>query len=84
MIHPKSPPRQIDRDFCIFLQEWFVDPGTATPNPNIMTDFNLFTFNSRVYPGTDPLVIKTGQRVRVRLANLSMDNHPIHFHGHRR
>ena len=47
-----------------------------------MTDFNLFTFNSRVWPGTDPLVVKHGERVRVRLANLSMDNHPIHFHGH--
>ena len=82
IIHPKTPDRKIDRDFCIFLQEWFVEPGSATPNPLVMTDFNLFTFNSRVYPGTDPLVVKTGQRVRVRLANLSMDSHPIHFHGH--
>lgn len=82
IIHPKNPDRKIDRDFCIFLQEWFVEPGSATPNPLIMTDFNLFTFNSRVYPGTAPLVVKTGDRVRVRLANLSMDSHPIHFHGH--
>jgi FtsP/CotA-like multicopper oxidase with cupredoxin domain len=82
IIHPKHPPRKIDRDFCIFLQEWAIEPGSATPNPIIMTDFNLFTFNSRVWPGTDPLVARTGDRVRVRLANLSMDNHPIHFHGH--
>jgi FtsP/CotA-like multicopper oxidase with cupredoxin domain len=82
IIHPKFPDRQIDRDFCIFLQEWFIEPGSATPNPLVMTDFNLFTFNSRCFPGTDPLVIKTGQRVRIRLANLSMDSHPIHFHGH--
>jgi FtsP/CotA-like multicopper oxidase with cupredoxin domain len=82
IIHPRKPERQIDRDFCIFLQEWFVAPGSATPNPNIMTDFNLFTFNSRVYPGTAPLVIKRNQRVRIRFANLSMDSHPIHFHGH--
>lgn len=83
IIHPKNPERRIDRDFCIFLQEWFVEPGSATPNPLVMTDFNLFTFNSRVYPGTEPLVVKTGQRVRFRFANLSMDSHPIHFHGHR-
>ncbi len=82
IIHPKNPTRIIHRDFCIFLQEWFVEPGSSTPNPLIMTDFNLFTFNSRVFPGTDPLVVKTGQRVRIRLANLSMDSHPIHFHGH--
>jgi hypothetical protein len=60
-----------------------VEPGSATPNPNVMTDFNLFTFNSRVWPGTDPLVVKLNQRVRISLANLSMDSHPIHFHGHR-
>lgn len=82
VIHPKNPDRKIDRDFCIFLQEWFVEPGSATPNPMVMTDFNLFTFNSRVWPGTAPLIVRTGQRVRVRLANLSMDSHPIHFHGH--
>lgn len=82
IIHPKTPARPIDRDFCIFLQEWAVEPGTYTPNPLIMTDFNMFTFNSRVFPGTAPLVVKTNDRVRVRLANLSMTSHPIHFHGH--
>jgi FtsP/CotA-like multicopper oxidase with cupredoxin domain len=84
VIHPKGGyPQPVDRHFCIFLQEWFVEPGTFTPNPSVMTDFNLFTFNSRIFPGTDPLVAKLGQRVRVSLANLSMDSHPIHFHGHR-
>ncbi|MDQ6623469.1 MAG: copper oxidase [Verrucomicrobiota bacterium] len=84
IIHPKDGyPERIDRHFCIFLQEWSVEPGTFTPNPNVMTDFNLFTFNSRVFPGTDPLVVKLGDRVRVSIANLSMDSHPIHFHGHR-
>ena len=82
VIHPKRPDRRIDRDFAIFLQEWFVAPGTATPNAAVMTDFNLFTFNSRIFPGTDPLVARLGDRVRIRLANLSMDSHPIHIHGH--
>ncbi|HHT9142495.1 MAG TPA: multicopper oxidase family protein [Candidatus Wujingus californicus] len=83
IIHPREPEQpRIDRDFCIFLQEWFVEPGTATPNPNIMTDFNLFTFNSRVFPGTATLVVRLGDRVRIRVANLSMDSHPIHLHGY--
>jgi FtsP/CotA-like multicopper oxidase with cupredoxin domain len=83
VIHPKAPeaPR-VDRHFVILLHEWFVAPGTATPNPNIMTDFNLFTFNARVWPGTAPFVVRTGQRVRVSLGNLSMDSHPIHLHGY--
>src|SRR5262249_44332159 len=86
IIHPRRADpgaRRVDRDFAIFLQEWFVAPGTATPNTAIMTDFNLFTFNSRVYPGTAPLVGPQGDHVRIRPANLSMDSHPIHVHGHR-
>jgi FtsP/CotA-like multicopper oxidase with cupredoxin domain len=81
IIHPKQAPVRIDRDYAIFLMEWAIAPGTYTPNPNIMTDFNIFTFNSRVWPGTAPLLAQVGERVRVRLANLSMDNHPIHMHG---
>ncbi len=82
VIHPKNPtgPR-VDRHFVTMLHEWYVEPGTATPNPMIMTDFNLFTFNSRAWPGTSPLVVKTGQRVRLSYGNLSMDSHPIHVHG---
>jgi FtsP/CotA-like multicopper oxidase with cupredoxin domain len=83
VIHPRQPARHVDRDFCIFPHEWFVEPGTSTPNPNIMTDFNLFTFNSRAFPGTEQLVVRLGQRVRLRFANVSMDSHPIHIHGHR-
>jgi len=37
-----------DRDFVMMVMEWAIPPGTARPNPSVMTDFNLFTFNSRV------------------------------------
>ncbi len=84
IIHPRVPENpRIDRDFAIMLHEWFIAPGTARPNPAVMTDFNIFTFNSRAWPGTAPLVARTGQRVRVRIGNLSMDSHPIHLHGYR-
>ena len=84
VIHPKIPETpKIDRHFLIMLHEWAIPPGTSRPNPAIMTDFNLFTFNGRVWPGTDPLVVKKNDRVRVSLGNLSMDSHPIHLHGHR-
>jgi hypothetical protein len=47
-----------------------------------MTDFNLWTMNSRVFPGIDPLPVRLGDRVRVRVGNLTMTNHPIHMHGY--
>jgi FtsP/CotA-like multicopper oxidase with cupredoxin domain len=83
IIHPKKAesPR-IDRDFAIMLHEWAIHPGTYRPDPAVMLDFNIFTFNSKVFPAIDHLVVKTGDRVRIRIANLSMDEHPIHIHGH--
>ena len=84
VIHPRDAAvRRVDRDFAIFLNEWFIKPGTATPDPTVMLDFNVFTFNSRVFPGTAPMLVKTGDRVRIRIANLTMDSHPMHIHGHR-
>jgi manganese oxidase len=84
VIHPRQQrgPR-VDRDFAIQLHEWRIDAGTHRPNPNEMTDFNVLTMNAKAFPGTEPLVVKTGQRVRIRLGNLSaMDHHPIHLHGY--
>jgi FtsP/CotA-like multicopper oxidase with cupredoxin domain len=76
-------PPAVDRDFAIMLHEWRIDPGTSRPNPNEMTNFNILTMNAKVFPATDPLLVKTGQRVRIRLGNLSaMDHHPIHLHGY--
>jgi len=83
VVHPKVPEvPKVDRHFVVMLHEWSVEPGTATPNPSVMTDFNMFTFNSRVWPGTDPWVVKKGDRVRFSFGNLSMDSHPIHLHGY--
>ncbi len=83
VVHPKKErgPR-VDRDFALMTHEWLVRPGARRPDPNAMSDFNILTFNSKVFPTTDPLVVGRGERVRIRFGNLSaMDHHPIHFHG---
>ncbi len=84
VIHPRHPkgPRP-DRDFAFMLSEWQIKVGTSRPNPNEMTDFNIFTFNAKSFPGTAPMVAKLGDRVRMRFVNLgAMDHHPIHLHGY--
>jgi FtsP/CotA-like multicopper oxidase with cupredoxin domain len=89
VVHPR--PRngegkaggRVDRDFVILLHEWRIEPGASRPDPNEMTDFNILTFNAKVFPGTQPLVTKAGDRVRIRIGNLgAMNHHPIHLHGH--
>jgi len=83
VIHPKKPETPaIDRDFVLLPHEWAIHPGTSRPDPSVMLDFNTFTFNGKVYPATPPLVVRTGDRVRIRIGNLSMDSHPIHLHGY--
>jgi FtsP/CotA-like multicopper oxidase with cupredoxin domain len=82
IIHPKDQRQmRVDRDFVFLLAAYDIEPGSATPRTAEMTDFNLWTFNSRVFPGIDPIVARTGERVRVRVGNLTMTNHPIHMHG---
>jgi FtsP/CotA-like multicopper oxidase with cupredoxin domain len=83
VVHPKDPQfRRVDRDFAFVMSSYRFDPGTSLPKVAEMTDFNIWTFNARVFPGIDVLPVRLGDRVRVRIANLTMTNHPIHLHGH--
>ena len=82
VIHPKTPhePR-CDKDYGIILQEWALLPNNDTPN-TLSMEFNWLTMNGKSAPATTPLIVKQGERVRLRLVNLGMDHHPIHLHGH--
>ena len=83
--HPKQTSPAIgpvDRDFCFLLNAYDIEPGSYTPRIMTMTDFNIWTWNSRVFPGIDSLNVRLNDRIRIRIGNLTMTNHPIHLHGH--
>lgn len=81
--HPKNPKfMAVDRDFIFLLNAYDIEPGSYTPKINTMLNFNLWTWNSRAFPGIDPLVVRKNDKVRIRIGNLTMTNHPIHLHGH--
>jgi FtsP/CotA-like multicopper oxidase with cupredoxin domain len=83
VVHPKDPSfMRVDRDFVFILNAYDIDPGSYVPKVSTMTDFNLWTFNSRVFPGIATLPVRRGDRVRIRVGNLTMTNHPIHLHGY--
>ena len=84
VIHPRNPSTPPpDRDYTFLLSEWKMTPGVRRPDPNEMADFNVLTFNAKIAPATESIVARTGERVRIRIGNLSaMDHHPIHLHGH--
>ena len=83
--HPKEKHPLIDevnRDFCFLLNAFDIDPGSYTPKTMTMLDFNLWSWNSRIFPGIDSLNVRLNDKVRIRVGNLTMTNHPIHLHGH--
>jgi hypothetical protein len=82
IIHPEKPYQpHADHDFGIVLQEWAILPNLDVPNTANM-EFNWLTFNGVTAPATTPMIVRQGNRVRLRLVNLGMDHHPIHLHGH--
>ena len=82
IIYPKVPYRpRVDKDYVIALQEYAVLPNSTIPNSMSM-EYNWLTFNGKSGPASTPLVVKLGERVRVRIFNLGMDHHPIHLHGY--
>jgi manganese oxidase len=82
VMHPETPhDPPVDKDFVIMLQEYAVLPNNTIPNSMNM-EFNWLTFNGKSGPAITPLIVRLGDRVRIRLINLGMDHHPIHLHGH--
>lgn len=81
IIHPKTPyAPHVDKDYLFALQEYAVLPNSSIPNSMNM-EFNWLTFNGKAGPASTPLVVRLGERVRLRWINLGMDHHPIHLHG---
>ena len=68
------------------------DPAVALPAapPQVTHDLLLsgsmepyvWTINGATYDRSTPLLVESGQAVRLRLANMSMMSHPVHLHGH--
>ncbi len=82
IIHGKEKPAiEVDKDYALFLQMWTIPPHSIIPDTMDMM-FNFFTINGKSAPSTSALDVKLGEKVRLRFANISMMQHPIHLHGH--
>jgi hypothetical protein len=82
IMHPReSHTPLVDKDFVVMLQEYAVLPNNSVPNTMNM-EFNWLVINGKSGPATTPLIVRLGDRVRIRMVNLGMDHHPMHLHGH--
>ena len=88
VIKGKTEPKY-DKDFIQLVDEWIRLPdgrngwegvGHAGHNPG---EYNWFTINGKSFPATENMVVKQGERVRVRVVNVGYQAHPMHLHGKR-
>jgi FtsP/CotA-like multicopper oxidase with cupredoxin domain len=84
IMHPRAPYHpHCDKDFLLHLQEYQVLPNNTVPNTMNM-EYNWLLLNGKAGPAATPLIIRQGDRVRIRFVNLGMDHHPMHLHGYTR
>jgi FtsP/CotA-like multicopper oxidase with cupredoxin domain len=67
VVEPKRPKawEKVDVDYVMILND-----GS-----------HGFTLNGKSFPATEPIVVKQGQRVRIRYMNEGYQIHPMHLHG---
>jgi FtsP/CotA-like multicopper oxidase with cupredoxin domain len=83
IIDPKTPSgTKPDVDQVIMLNEWRVVGGQTVPAmPMTGMDANYFAINGKVFPDTETISVKLGQRVRLRFVGAGQLVHPMHLHG---
>ncbi len=68
IIDPKGGPQpKVDREHTLFI----TDAGALG-----------LTMNGHSYPRNQPLMVKKGERVLIRMINAGAGPHPMHLHGH--
>ena len=85
--HQANPPAV---DQTLVLDEWAVEEGgrnaamvSGAGHAVHTAGFNVFTINGRAAPDFEPIMVKQGQTVRLRMINVgSSATHPMHLHGH--
>lgn len=81
VVHPRKE-QPVDKEFALVLQAWAFHPDNT--QANLATDdFNFLAFGGKTAPYVDTLSVRKGDRVRIRIGNLSMATHPIYVQGHR-
>jgi FtsP/CotA-like multicopper oxidase with cupredoxin domain/plastocyanin len=94
IVEPRVGGETYDRDDTYILAEWdaeltpAVAAGTAPRGPGdrglrggeLGSDY--FLMNGRMQGAVPPIVVKTGERVLIRLVNAGSLPHAFHIHGH--
>ena len=83
VIEPPTKPA-IDVERTVFLGEWNLDRASGDTRPPMQMEGafpNYFTINGKAFPATEPINVRRGQRVLLRIVGGMQFNHPMHLHG---
>ncbi len=80
IIEPRNYKRP-DREYVLILDDWqAMSEGHVNGHSG---NYDLFTINGLAFPSTEPIKVRKGERVRLRIINTSVSTfHPMHLHGH--
>ena len=84
IIDPPRPASRPDVDRTLLFSEWSADATTGRTRGVMQMEGmlpNFFTINGRSYPDTQPIPVRAGKRVLLRLVNAGQFAHPLHLHG---
>lgn len=84
IIDPPSGAKRYAVDKTLVFSEWASDPGTGRSRGVMQMEGmfpNFFTINGKSFPDTEPVNVKSGEKVLFRLVNAGQFAHPIHLHG---
>ena len=78
-LHDESTPMHEDKDKKDQKKrDWY--PETYEPRQEV---YDGFTINGRSFPFTEPVMVKKGEKVRIRFINVGYQQHFMHTHSHR-
>lgn len=77
-MHEGARPEHKHGDEKPAVRDWY--PKTYLPHDDV---YDGFTINGRSFPFTEPVIVKKGERVRIRFINAGYQPHFMHTHSHK-
>ena len=86
IIQPKKPikvEKEVTGDYLLMLSSWASAWADKAGQGGVPGDvFDYYTINGKSYPDTQPIRVKKGDVIRIRLFATGDSIHSIHIHGH--
>ncbi len=88
--NPDQTLKELDGKLLNYTQLLAVENTTSETSPAREIEVSLgggmmdyvWTINDAAYPNAEPLEIRAGELIKLKMINRSMMRHPMHLHGH--